>query len=56
MDAALPRDVDICIVGGGPAGITLARELAVGPARLAIIESGGGTSLRVAGTTRQVID
>lgn len=42
MDAALPIDVDICIVGGGPAGITLARELAVGPARLAIFESGGG--------------
>lgn len=42
LDAALPRDVDICIVGGGPAGITLARELAVGPTRLATLESGGG--------------
>lgn len=32
---------DICIVGGGPAGITLALELAGTPLKVALIESGG---------------
>ncbi|MFD2741002.1 FAD-dependent oxidoreductase [Sulfitobacter aestuarii] len=33
-------DVDLCIVGGGPAGVTLALELAGTPLRVALIESG----------------
>lgn len=32
---------DLCIVGGGPAGITLARELGVDNARVILLESGG---------------
>lgn len=32
---------DICIVGGGPAGITLALELSGTPLKVALIESGG---------------
>jgi choline dehydrogenase-like flavoprotein len=38
-DAAI--DTDICIVGGGVAGMTLARELAGHPFRVCILESGG---------------
>ncbi|MBO9402576.1 GMC family oxidoreductase [Shimia sp. R9_3] len=34
-------DADICIVGGGPAGITLALELSGSPLKVALIESGG---------------
>lgn len=34
---------DICIVGAGAAGITLARELAGGPLKVCILESGGLT-------------
>ncbi|ALL12325.1 GMC oxidoreductase [Caulobacter henricii] len=34
-------DADLIIVGGGMAGITLARELAGGPIRVALLESGG---------------
>lgn len=32
---------DVCIVGGGPAGITIARELAGGAAKVILLESGG---------------
>jgi choline dehydrogenase-like flavoprotein len=32
---------EVCIIGGGPAGITLARELAGQPFRVALLESGG---------------
>jgi choline dehydrogenase-like flavoprotein len=34
-------EADICIVGGGAAGITLAREFAGSPVRVAVLESGG---------------
>ncbi|UWQ21568.1 GMC oxidoreductase [Jannaschia sp. W003] len=34
-------DADVCIVGGGPAGITLALELADGPLKVVLLESGG---------------
>ena len=34
-------DTDICIVGAGPAGITLAREFAEGNFRVCLLESGG---------------
>ncbi|HEY3731884.1 MAG TPA: FAD-dependent oxidoreductase, partial [Steroidobacteraceae bacterium] len=33
-------DVDVCIVGAGAAGITLARDLAGGSRRIALLESG----------------
>lgn len=36
-------DADVCIVGGGPAGITLALELAGGPLKVILLESGGMT-------------
>jgi choline dehydrogenase-like flavoprotein len=36
-----PVDADICIVGAGPAGITLALELLGTGARICILESGG---------------
>lgn len=32
---------DVCIVGGGPAGLTLAHQLARGQARVIVVESGG---------------
>jgi choline dehydrogenase-like flavoprotein len=34
-------EADICIIGAGPAGITLARDLAAGHRRVAVFESGG---------------
>lgn len=34
-------DADICVIGGGPAGITVARSLAGRSARVALLESGG---------------
>ncbi|MGH3060098.1 MAG: FAD-dependent oxidoreductase, partial [Gaiellaceae bacterium] len=41
----MPRDTaleaDVCVVGGGAAGITLARELSGSPYRVAVLESGG---------------
>ena len=37
--APLPR-ADVCIVGSGPAGLTLARELAGSALRVVILESG----------------
>jgi choline dehydrogenase-like flavoprotein len=36
-------DADICVVGAGAAGITLARELADRPLRVVVLESGGFT-------------
>ncbi|MGH2520547.1 MAG: FAD-dependent oxidoreductase, partial [Chloroflexota bacterium] len=32
---------DVCIVGGGPAGLTIARELAGGNLSICLLESGG---------------
>jgi choline dehydrogenase-like flavoprotein len=44
IDAALERppslDADVCIVGAGAAGITLARELVGSPYRVMVLESG----------------
>ena len=34
-------DVDLCIIGAGPAGLSLAREFADSAVRLAVLESGG---------------
>ncbi len=42
-DPAAPErfEADICIIGGGPAGITLARQLAKRRRRILLLESGG---------------
>ncbi len=37
-------DTDICIVGSGPAGLTIATELAGGSVRVLVVESGGRES------------
>src|SRR6187200_2605403 len=34
-------DVDLCIIGAGPAGLSLAREFAGSAVRIALLESGG---------------
>jgi len=34
-------DADLCIIGGGPAGITIAAELANSPWRICLLEGGG---------------
>jgi choline dehydrogenase-like flavoprotein len=34
-------DADVCVVGAGPAGLTLAAELLLSPYRVLIVESGG---------------
>jgi choline dehydrogenase-like flavoprotein len=34
-------DADVCVIGGGPAGITVARSLAGLSVRVALLESGG---------------
>jgi choline dehydrogenase-like flavoprotein len=34
-------DADVCVVGAGPAGLTLARELAARQRRIVVLESGG---------------
>ena len=39
-------DADVCIIGGGPAGITIAAELANTPWRVCLLEGGGLRSER----------
>jgi choline dehydrogenase-like flavoprotein len=39
--SALWGGFDVCVVGAGPAGITLARRLAAAGARVALMEAGG---------------
>ena len=34
-------EADLCIVGAGPAGLSIARELGRGPLRVCVVESGG---------------
>ena len=41
IDAADPFDFDICIVGAGAAGITIAIEMMASGARIALLEAGG---------------
>lgn len=41
LESGTVREADVCVVGAGAAGITLARELAGGPLRVALLESGG---------------
>ncbi len=46
VDADIDRSAaaglfDVCVIGSGPAGITLARRLAAGGARVALMEGGG---------------
>jgi choline dehydrogenase-like flavoprotein len=38
--AAAPPDYDLCVVGSGPAGLTVASELARSGTRIAVLESG----------------
>lgn len=35
------EDADVCVVGGGPAGLTLARQLGASGLRVVVLESGG---------------
>jgi choline dehydrogenase-like flavoprotein len=47
VDASTPErevfagDFDVCVIGTGPAGITLARRLATQGLRIALMEAGG---------------
>src|SRR6476661_5761034 len=41
LDPDVQLDADVCIIGGGAAGITLALELDKGPLRIVLLESGG---------------
>jgi len=47
----VPRDflrVDVCIVGSGPAGITLARKICRSGLRVCLLESGGSNAIKAA--------
>ena len=39
--SAFEESFDVCVIGAGPAGITLARRLAAAGARVALMEAGG---------------
>lgn len=39
--ALFAREFDVCVIGAGPAGITLARRMAAAGARVALMEGGG---------------
>ncbi len=39
--SAFDRTFDVCVIGAGPAGITLARVLAAAGAQVALMEAGG---------------
>ncbi len=39
--SAFERDFDVCVIGSGPAGITIARTLAAAGASVALMEAGG---------------
>ena len=41
LDPRADVEADICVVGGGAAGLTLARELIDGPLRVVVLEGGG---------------
>jgi choline dehydrogenase-like flavoprotein len=41
VPAGTALEVDVCVIGGGAAGITLARRFSRGSTRVAILESGG---------------
>lgn len=41
LESSAPRDYDICIVGAGAAGITLAKQFFDTPLKVALVESGG---------------
>ncbi|NNL65468.1 MAG: GMC family oxidoreductase [Myxococcales bacterium] len=43
FEAGRTLEADVVIVGGGAAGISIARELAGGPLRVCLLESGGDT-------------
>lgn len=53
LPEAASIEADICIVGGGAAGITLARDLAGAGRRIAVFESGG---FDFEGATQQLYD
>src|SRR5688572_10887454 len=41
LDSKTPIETDVCVIGGGAAGITLALELAGRRLRVCVLESGG---------------
>jgi flavin-dependent dehydrogenase len=43
VPAGVVLETDVCVVGAGAAGITLARELASAPFGVVVLESGGLT-------------
>ena len=41
IDTGVPVDSDVCVIGAGAAGITIALEMAASRARIAVLEAGG---------------
>ena len=54
--AAFAEPFDACVIGSGPAGITLARALAARGARVALMEAGGLGISKVALTVRGEVE